>query len=121
MLRFFVICAEIILLVIVLRSPFVQYFFSDIQSTVSDWFVLISELPEQRELDTLREQAAAQLAPLKEFEANYLQNILANRPTILRFHAAYCETTDINPNFSRVKRQQLCTMIEQSKLLEPDR
>ncbi|CAD5291381.1 conserved hypothetical protein [Alteromonas sp. 38] len=121
MLRFFVICAEIVLLVIVLRSPFVQYFFSDIQSTVSGWFVSISELPEQRELDTLRNQAAAQLAPLKEFEANYLRRILASRSTVTRFHSAYCETTDINPNFSRDNRKQLCTLIEQSKLLEPDK
>ncbi|MDO6565715.1 hypothetical protein Q4561_01460 [Alteromonas sp. 1_MG-2023] len=120
MLRFFIIFAEIVLLIIVLRSSFVQYFFSDVQSTVSQWFVSISELPEHRELDQLRERTNSQLSPLKEFEVNYLEKILASRTSVMRFHVGYCETTDINPNFTHGKRKQLCSLIEQSKLLSTE-
>ncbi len=53
MLRFFIIAAEIIVLVIVLRSPFVQYLFEDIQNSVSEWLVSIATLPEREELSSL--------------------------------------------------------------------
>lgn len=49
MLRFFIIAAEIIVLVIVLRSPFVQYLFEDIQNSLSEWLVSIATLPEREE------------------------------------------------------------------------
>ena len=73
MLRFFIITAEIIVLVLILRSPFVQYLFEDIQNSVSDWFISLSTLPEQRALESLRSDITTQLKPLKPYQQNYVE------------------------------------------------
>jgi len=104
MLRFFIITAEIIVLVLILRSPFAQYLFEDIQNSVSDWFISLSTLPEQRALESLRSDITTQLKPLKPYQQNYVEKITVS--------------TD---NFSGTKRAQLCHTITQSSLMrKPD-
>lgn len=121
MLRFFIITAEIIVLVLVLRSPFVQYLFEDIQNSVSDWFISLSTLPEQRALESLRSDITTQLKPLKPYQQNYVEKITVSIDSVKRFYANYCEKDDINPNFSGTKRAQLCHTITQSSLMrKPD-
>ena len=121
MLRFFIITAEIIVLVLILRSPFVQYLFEDIQSSVSDWFISLSTLPEQRALEGLRSEITTQLKPLKPYQQNYVEQITVSTDSVKHFYANYCQTDDINPNFSGAKRDQLCHTITQSSLMrKPD-
>ena len=71
MFRFFIIAAEIIVLVIVLRSPFVQYLFEDIQNSLSEWLVSVATLPERKELQSLQDRINIQLSPLKPYQQNY--------------------------------------------------
>lgn len=118
MVRFFVITAEIILLVIVLRSSFAQYLFEDIQHSISDWLVEIETLPEQEKLEELRSQIYSQLSPLKPYQQTYVQQITADILSVKRFHVMYCETDDINPNFTGTKRAHLCLIIEQSSIMQ---
>ena len=118
MLRFFIIAAEIIVLVIVLRSPFVQYLFEDIQNSLSEWLVSIATLPEREELRSLQDKINVQLSPLKPYQQNYVQQITADSASVKRFYQTYCEKDDINPNFTGTKRVQLCLIIKQSSVMQ---
>ncbi|AFT77200.1 hypothetical protein AMBLS11_03050 [Alteromonas macleodii str. 'Black Sea 11'] len=118
MLRFFIIAAEIIVLVIVLRSPFVQYLFEDIQNSVSEWLVSIATLPEREELSSLQDTINIQLSPLKPYQQAYVQQITADSASVKRFYHTYCEKDDINPNFTGTKRAQLCLIIKQSPVMQ---
>ncbi|AUI81347.1 hypothetical protein [Alteromonas macleodii] len=118
MLRFFIIAAEIIVLVIVLRSPFVQYLFEDIQNSLSEWLVSIATLPEREELRSLQDKINIQLSPLKSYQQTYVQQITADSASVKRFYHTYCEKDDINPNFTGTKRVQLCLIIKQSSVMQ---
>lgn len=118
MLRFFIIAAEIIVLVIVLRSPFVQYLFEDIQNSVSDWLVTIATLPERKELSSLQDKLNIELSPLKPYQQNYIKQITSDAASVKRFHHTYCENNDINPNFTGTKRAKLCLIIKQSPVMQ---
>ena len=118
MLRFFIIAAEIIVLVIVLRSPFVQYLFEDIQNSLSEWLVSIATLPEREELRSLQDKINIQLSPLKPYQQTYVQQITADNASVKRFYHTYCEKDDINPNFTGTKRVQLCLIIKQSSVMQ---
>lgn len=113
-MRIFVVFAEIVLLIIVLRSPFVQYLFSDMQQTVSDWFISLSEIPEQQALQQLRDRILIELAPLKSYQKEYLMEITQTKSSLKRFDRMYCQTQDINPNFVGQERIKLCSFIRQS-------
>ena len=118
MLRFFIIAAEIIVLVVVLRSPFVQYLFEDIQNSLSEWLVSIATLPEREELRSLQDKINIQLSPLKPYQQTYVQQITADSASVKRFYHTYCEKDDINPNFTGTKRVQLCLIIKQSSFMQ---
>ncbi|GFD74650.1 hypothetical protein ACI7YQ_03015 [Alteromonas marina] len=118
MLRFFIIAAEIIVLILVLRSPFVQYLFEDIQNTVSDWLVSIATAAERESLTNLQEDISGKLSPLKPYQQSYIQQITADSASVKRFYHTYCENDDINPNFSGTKRAQLCLIIKQSPVMQ---
>ena len=118
MLRFFIIAAEIIVLVIVLRSPFVQYLFEDIQNSLSEWLVSIATLQEREELRSLQDKINIQLSPLKPYQQTYVQQITADSASVKRFYHTYCEKDDINPNFTGTKRVQLCLIIKQSSVMQ---
>ncbi|WP_338024943.1 hypothetical protein [Alteromonas hispanica] len=94
-----------------------QYLFEDIQHSVSDWFISMSTLPEQRALSGLRNDILQQLKPLKPYQQNYVEQITVSTDNVKRFYATYCEKDDINPNFSGTKRAQLCHTIMQSSLM----
>jgi hypothetical protein len=121
MLRFFIIAAEIIVLILVLRSPFVQYLFEDIQNTVSDWLVSIATAAERESLTNLQEDISGKLSPLKPYQQSYIQQITADSASVKRFYHTYCENDDINPNFSGTKRAQLCLIIKQSPFIQDAR
>ena len=118
MFRFFIIAAEIIVLVIVLRSPFVQYLYEDIQNSLSERLVSVATLPERKELQSLQDRINIQLSPLKPYQQNYVKQITADSASVKRFHHTYCENDDINPNFTGTKRVQLCLIIKQSSVMQ---
>ena len=118
MFRFFIIAAEIIILIIVLRSSFVQYLFEDIQNSVSDWLVSVATLPEREELRSLKDKINIRLSPLKPYQQNYVEQITADSASVKRFYHTYCEKDDINPNFTGTKRAQLCLIIKQSPVMQ---
>lgn len=118
MLRFFIIAAEIVVLVMVLRSSFVQYLFEDIQNSISNWLTVVATLPERRELHSLQDKINIQLSPLKPYQQDYVKQITADSFSVKRFHRVYCETGDINPNFTGTKRTKLCLIVKQSRFVQ---
>lgn len=117
MVRTLIIFAEVVVLIIILRSPFIQYLFSDIQNTVSGWFVNLSALPEKRELNQLQENAMSQLGKLKPFQKNYITQVTSSKASVKHFQKTYCNSKEVNPNFIGHQRAQFCMLIGQSSLL----
>ena len=117
MLRFFIIAAEIIVLVMILRSPFVQYLFADVQASISNWLIHVTTIPERRELKSLRDKINIQLSPLKPYQQSYVEQITQSKDGLNQFYVDYCKTGEINPNFSGTKRLQICQIIEQSPFM----
>lgn len=118
MFRFFIIAAEIIVLIMVLRSPFVQYLFEDIQHSVSEWLESVANLPEREELHSLQNRINIELSPLKPYQQSYIEQITADGASVKRFYHTYCENDDINPNFSGTKRANLCLIVKQSPVMQ---
>lgn len=116
-MRIFVVFTEIVLLIIVLRSPFVQSLFFDMQQTLSEWFVDLTDIPEQHALNELRDTLSTELAPLKPYQKEYLLEITRTKSNLKRFDRMYCQTQDINPNFKGKEREKLCSYIHQIKFL----
>ena len=82
MLRAFVVFLEVALLVILLRTSFVQYWLSDIQTTVSGWMISISEIPERQELGRMRDDLYPEITDMSESQIKYLDSILQNKASL---------------------------------------
>ena len=119
MWRGFVVFIEIVLLVLFLRTAYVQYFLKDIQAEVSEWIAYLNDIPKNNMLDDLREQAAPWLDTLGETQATYVNSqVLTSAASINRFYDHYCVKDDINPFLDAYQRRQFCHYLEDSPLLQ---
>ncbi len=117
MYRWLVISIEVIVLVMVLRSPFAQYLLSDIQQSLSGWIEQIATLPQQAELDSLRNAMSGQMQAMRPFQRDYLNTIMENPASIESFHKLYCVKGDKNPYISGASLRFFCSRIEETELL----
>jgi hypothetical protein len=115
MWRAFVIFIEIVILVIVLRTSFVQYFLSDIQRTVSGWIESVVDIPEQQSLSTLREKFFYNNMLLQPHQTDYVLDITENREKLESFRQFYCIKNDKNPFIYGQNLRRLCDQIESTK------
>ncbi|MCW8090522.1 hypothetical protein [Alteromonas sp. ASW11-130] len=118
MFRALVVLLEIALLVTVLQTPFAQYLFKDVQNTVTQWFITVSEIPEKRQLSVIREDANKKMGSLRPFQQNYLNEVTASRSSVSYFHHQYCKGKEINPYINGQNLSQFCSVIQQSTLLD---
>ncbi len=118
MFRSLIVLAEIALLVTVLQTPFAQFLFKDIQNTVSNWLVTLSEIPERRVLTSIREDANQQLASLRPFQQDYLNLVTASRSSVSHFHHQYCKRKELNPYINGENLYEFCSVIQRSTLLD---
>ncbi len=117
MLRTFIIILEIVLLVMVLRSSFVQYFLSDVQTSLSDWMTELSLVAETQELDALKESIYPHLMDVREYQKDYLNEILSEKSKLMSFHKKYCIAGDKNPYVFGANLNLICTAINRTKLI----
>ncbi|MBT0585325.1 hypothetical protein [Alteromonas oceanisediminis] len=117
MLRGIIVLIEVALLIILLRSPFVQYWLSDAQTTVSGWISHVATMPERQELDSLRERLAPQIANMSENQKAYLETVLSSKSSLIHFHRLYCQRQEINPYIFGATRTAVCQRIESSQVL----
>ena len=117
MLRAFIILLEIVVLVMVLRSPFVQYFFSDIQQSLTDWMTELSMMEEKHELEELRASITPYLSDMREYQKDYVDEIIGDKAKLKSFHRLYCVAGDKNPYIYGVNLRYICSAIQRSRLL----
>lgn len=118
MIRSLIIVLEIALLVIVLRSSFVQYFLSDMQNTVSNWLTEVSMVAERHELDTLRESFYPHLMDVREYQMDYINDITSDKAKLENFHRQYCVKGDKNPFVYGANLNLMCSAIKRTKLIK---
>ncbi|MFQ3206111.1 MAG: hypothetical protein ACI9IT_000245 [Glaciecola sp.] len=115
MWRTFVIFIEIVILVIVLRTAFVQYFLSDIQQTVSGWIEAVVDIPEQQSLSVLREQFFYNNMLLQPHQTDYVLDITESKEKLESFRQFYCIKKDKNPFIYGQNLIRLCDQIESTE------
>ncbi|QJR80328.1 hypothetical protein CA267_005830 [Alteromonas pelagimontana] len=118
MLRGFIIVAEIIILVVILRSDFAQYIFKDLQKFLADWFVHVAEIPEQNELRQLQGKTSPTFETLRPFQKEYLTEIMSSRTSLNRFYSQYCLNDDKNPYIYGGTLHYFCDEIQRTSLLD---
>ena len=117
MFRFFVIAIEIVLLVIILRSSVVQYFFSDIQQSLTDWMLELSLVAEKRELQSLRDEISPITTNMKGYQRDYLEEITSEKLRLKMFHRQYCIDGDKNPYVYGASLKSICDAIDRTQVL----
>lgn len=115
MWRTFVIFIEVLILVVVLRTTFVQYFLSDIQQTVSGWIESVVDIPEQQALSVLRERFFYNNMLLQPHQTDYVLDITESRKKLEAFRQFYCIKKDKNPFIYGHNLIRLCDQIENTK------
>jgi hypothetical protein len=118
MSRFFIISFEILALIALLRSPFIHYWFNDIQSEVADWMLDLSLIAERKELSNFRELIASHAENLTESQRDYLNTITQSKISMSHFNTLYCESNDKNPYFYGANLRYVCTEISRSRVLK---
>jgi len=111
MIRLFIVFLEIVALVAILRSPFMQYWFSDMQNTMSNWMTEISELADQQELGELRDVIAPHMQNMNTYQKDYLHDITSSKYKVEHFRQLYCEAGDKNPFIYGASLRYFCTEI----------
>ena len=118
MFRFFVITFEILALVVILRTPFVQFWFSDIQTSVANWMLEVSMTMEKSQLDDFRTEIAPHIQNLKGYQKDYLFQVTENKSTLRSFHLHYCQGNDKNPYIYGASLRYVCGEINRQRILE---
>ncbi len=118
MLKFFVVAAEIVILIASLRSSFAQYLLEDVQRGATDLLTEISMKLDQAQLNSLRHALAPHMAGMREFQQDYLFEITSNKAQVEAFHERYCAQKNVNPYVNGANLIWVCQAIETTKLAE---
>ena len=118
MKRWFVIVLEILVLIALLQSSFVQYLLADIQLEVTEWFLTMEKYEENKALEELRSSTRIAFSGLNQGQQQYLDDITTNRDNLHRFHKLYCIDGDKNPYIYGTMLRYFCNEINESRVLE---
>jgi hypothetical protein len=117
MFRFFVITFEILVLVLILRSPFVQFWLSDVQASIADWMLDMSLIVDNQQLASFRQEIALRTQNLSEYQLKYLRQITDNKARLKDFNRLYCQGHDKNPYLYGASLRYLCDEIGRKGIL----
>lgn len=118
MLRFIVVSFEILALVMVLRSAFVQYWLSDMQTTTSQWMLGVSQTIDNQQLAKLRNEITNQVADLTAPQEKYLLKITSTKTLLNNFNLHYCRAGDKNPYIYGTNLRLVCHEISRKGILD---
>lgn len=118
MLRFVVVTFEILALIMVLRSAFVQFWLSDMQTTTSQWIEGISTTIDNQQLAKFRNNISAHVQGLSEPQTEYLYRITSTKTELNKFNLHYCRTGDKNPFIYGNNLHFVCGEISRKGILE---
>jgi len=118
MLRFIVVTLEILALVMILRSEFVQFWLSDMQTNTSQWMHGISMTIDNQQLAKFRNQIADHLEDLTEPQTEYLFKITSTKTELNKFNQYYCHAGDKNPYLYGTRLHYVCGEISSKGILK---
>lgn len=117
MLRFVVVTFEVLALIMILRSAFVQFWLSDMQTTTSEWMHGISMTIDNQQLAKFRNDISAHVQDLSESQAVYLQRITSTKTELKKFNQHYCRAGDKNPFIYGTNLRFVCSEISRKGIL----
>jgi len=117
MLRGLIILIQVVLLIMLLRSDFAQYFLEDAQATVGSWFETVASVPDRQKLSALREGFLYNNLSLQPHQTDYIFQITESVEQVRHFNSLYCEGNDKNPFIFGANLAKLCSDISATTLL----
>ncbi|MGK0380778.1 MAG: hypothetical protein ACI8QG_000521 [Flavobacteriales bacterium] len=118
MLRFVVITFEVLALIMILRSAFVQSRLSDMQSATSQWMHGISMTIDNRQLAKFRTEISTLLQDLTAPQIKYLYKITSTKTELYNFNLHYCLAGDKNPYINGTNLRHVCGEISRKDMLK---
>jgi hypothetical protein len=118
MFRFVVVTFEVLALIMILRSAFVQFWLSDMQTSASDWMVELSLTIDRQQLAKFREGIVANTQKLSEAQTEYLERITSTKTELNNFNMLYCIAGDKNPFIYGANLQLVCSEIGRKEILK---
>jgi len=117
MLRFVVVTFEILALIMILRSAFVQFWLSDMQSSTSQWMHGISMTIDNQQLAKFRNGISTHVQDLTEPQTEYLHKITSTKTELNNFNRYYCRAGDKNPFIYGTNLRYVCDEISRKGIL----
>ncbi len=118
MFRFLIVLVEIAVLVMLLRTSFVQYLLEDIQQDVTEILTEISLKFEQTQLNDLRLTLQPHISGMRDFQKDYVMQITSSKAELKQFYVTYCEKKDINPYVNGANLSLVCHAIINSHTVD---
>ena len=118
MLRSVVVTFEILVLIIILRSAFVQLWLSDMQTTTSQWMLDASLTIDNHQLAEFRNGISAHVQGLTVPQTEYLYRITSTKTELNKFNFHYCHAGDINPYIYGTNLRYVCGEISRNGILK---
>ncbi|MCF2948751.1 hypothetical protein L0668_11585 [Paraglaciecola aquimarina] len=118
MFKFFIVTFEVLALVMVLRTSFVQFWLSDIQSSAADWMLEMSMLIDNQQLEKLRAEISPHTQNLNGYQRDYLRQITDNKAALGSFNQFYCQNGDKNPYIYGASLHYVCSEIGRTGILK---
>ena len=118
MFRFVVVTFEILALIMILRSAFMQRLFSDIQASTLQWMHSISMTIENQQLSKFRNGISENIQNLTDSQIKYLYRITSSKAELNRFNLHYCRAGDKNPFIYGTNLHYVCSEISRKGILK---
>lgn len=118
MLRFIVVTFEVLVLVMILRTAFVQVWLSDMQTSTSQWMHGVSMMIDNQQLVRFRNGISAQVQDLNEPQTKYLHRITSTKTELKNFNKHYCRSGDKNPFIFGTNLHLVCNEISRKGILD---
>jgi hypothetical protein len=118
MLRFVVVTFEVLALIMILRSAFVQLWLSDMQMTTTQWMHGISMTIDNQQLAKFRNEISAHVQNLTDPQTKYLHKITSTKTELNNFNLHYCHAGDKNPYIYGSNLRHVCGEISRKGILD---
>lgn len=118
MLRFVVVTFEILALIMILRSSFVQFWLSDMQMSTSEWMHNISLTIDNHQLNKFRNGISQSVQGLTEPQTEYLHKITSTKIELIKFNQHYCLEGDKNPYIFGSNLRFVCGEINRKGIIK---
>ncbi|MFC3121211.1 hypothetical protein [Agaribacter flavus] len=117
MWRNIVVIVQILLIIWLLQTKWVQDMFSSVQLTLSDWVASVLTVPDRQKIASLRDSYMRNNMALQPHQTDYVFEVTDTIEGIQKFHTLYCKDGDKNPYLYGNNLRKFCSKIEESGIL----